>query len=801
MKFKYYLAFLLLSLCSIAVHAYDFEVDGIYYNVLDLNKKTVAVTFNPNNKVDDYYQSYSGDVVIPSTVNYKQREFTVTTIGTYAFYKNKLNSISLPSTIETIENTMPISIPLWAFAECDFTVATVGNNLCIAEVTALDMLSELRLSSDFKGKIEKNLTNKSKLKKIVSFAKTPPAMSTYSIFSNSQYVNLPVYVPEDALTDYQNHSQWGTFFELSAMKSISSITLDNNSIEIGIADSVKLTASVLPDDAYIKEVEWTSSDESIARVDTAGNVYTLGEGDVIITAATIDGSNLSAECKLHVNALVRSIGLNLKNVILGLSETAQLSATLHPEEARIKEAAWKSLNDDVASVDQQGKITANGVGDTKIIVSTTDGSELADTCVIKVINLSTIKSNGIYYKVSTEGAVVIANPDGTQYKGEVVIPSSIEVDVVGSINVTAIGANAFAYASELKKIALAKTVNSIDNTAFTGCSSLEFVGLENGSKLHANLDTLFADANISELYLGSDNVTFDTKSKLLSGLKSIVIGNAVSTLPDVAVCSNTLERFIVEDGTTAILEPENYYTKTYKQVYSQNVKDLGWKTSEGGYDMYFSFGYQVSILHLKPLADLMENKTIKYIYCGREVDCPETEKPAYKIVPTKGGSYYKNRGYMDQYSYTYTDYIANTDYKENELTSIKLNQDKATLEIGEQLQLSVINEPSTVPSTNVIKWTSSNEEVAKVDMFGNVTMVSNGEAIITAETLDGSKLSASCTILDKTTGVDDIIVDTESGYTVYNMSGICVLKTSNKSDLVCLPKGIYIVNNKKVAIQ
>ena len=44
MKFKYYLAFLLLSLCSIAVHAYDFEVDGIYYNVLDLTKRTVEVT-------------------------------------------------------------------------------------------------------------------------------------------------------------------------------------------------------------------------------------------------------------------------------------------------------------------------------------------------------------------------------------------------------------------------------------------------------------------------------------------------------------------------------------------------------------------------------------------------------------------------------------------------------------------------------------------------------------------------------------------------------------------------------------
>ncbi|MDY4406132.1 MAG: hypothetical protein SPE55_03585, partial [Sodaliphilus sp.] len=65
---------------------------------------------------------------------------------------------------------------------------------------------------------------------------------------------------------------------------------------------------------------------------------------------------------------------------------------------------------------------------------------------------------------------------------------------------------------------------------------------------------------------------------------------------------------------------------------------------------------------------------------------------------------------------------------------------------------------------------------------------------------DGSKLSASCTIKDQNSGIEDIVSDTDSGYIVYNLNGIRVLKTANKSDLESLPKGVYIVNNKKVAI-
>lgn len=830
--FKQMSMFMLMLLCSMTSLAYDFEVDGIYYNIIDLDSKTVEVTHNGKNKktftinvgsylsphrVDfTYYaDTYFGEIFIPKKVSYRGREFTVTAIGEAAFlHQGKLTKISIPSSIQWI--AIPRNSGGWkvgAFFGCDFQTVQAGNSVCLNALTVgseygnddygnpKTKIKELYLSSDFADNITTDFSSWSSLNKIISNATTPPKVTEKYLFSNQQYVNLPVYVPEGSIEEYQQANVWKDFFELKPIKKVTSISLDKVELNIGPKETVQLHAQVLPEDAFKKDLIWTSNNENVATVDTNGIVIPVGKGEAIITATTTDGSNLSATCNVRVDCLVNSIKLNPKFLILEPNQTAQLSATVLPNEAYIKDLKWKSLDESVASVDTNGKITANSVGKTKVIASTTDGSELSDTCEINVVNLSSIKVGDLYYKYYNEGtggAVVIANPDGTSYQGSVVIPESINIEDIGTVPVISVGAGAFANAIGLTKVALPTSVKSIDTKAFTGCSSLEYVGVANGSKLSANLDVTFADSKLLELYLGSDSVSFNENSKLLSGLKSIVVGNTVSTLPDVAVCNNTLERFIVEDGATAILEPENYCKKIYKQVYSKCVKDLGLQS--GIYSLYYQFGYEVDVVHLNPLADLIDSKTIKYIYFGRDVDCCEVEKPTHKIVPTIAGSRYQEFGYMDEYNYTYYDYITNTDYKESELTAIKLNKDMAILKIGEQLQLSVINEPSSVPSTNVIKWSSSNEGVATVDVFGNVKMVGKGEAIITAETLDGSKLSASCTIKDQNSGIEDIVSDIDSGYIVYNLNGIRVLKTANKADLELLPKGVYIVNNKKVAI-
>lgn len=77
------------------VSAYDFAVDGIYYNVVSLPDLTCAVTEGD--------MDYSGDITIPEQVTYNGRTLTVTSIGEKAFLGcTGLTSVSIPNSVTSI---------------------------------------------------------------------------------------------------------------------------------------------------------------------------------------------------------------------------------------------------------------------------------------------------------------------------------------------------------------------------------------------------------------------------------------------------------------------------------------------------------------------------------------------------------------------------------------------------------------------------------------------------------------------------------------------------------------------------
>ncbi len=82
-------------LVSTNASAYDFEVDGIYYNI-DGTNATVT-------EKEDFASSYSGDVVIPESVNYSGKTYKIISIGYYAFYCcSGLTSVTIPNSITLI---------------------------------------------------------------------------------------------------------------------------------------------------------------------------------------------------------------------------------------------------------------------------------------------------------------------------------------------------------------------------------------------------------------------------------------------------------------------------------------------------------------------------------------------------------------------------------------------------------------------------------------------------------------------------------------------------------------------------
>ena len=126
MRTKYLILALLALLASREVRAYDFCVGGIYYHYRDYyHGEGVTVTY-----MDDNYNSYSGNVTIPSNVIYNNQNWSVTSIGDYAFYYcQNLTSVTIPNSVT--------SIGINAFFHCpNLTSVTIPNSVRSIGVSA-----------------------------------------------------------------------------------------------------------------------------------------------------------------------------------------------------------------------------------------------------------------------------------------------------------------------------------------------------------------------------------------------------------------------------------------------------------------------------------------------------------------------------------------------------------------------------------------------------------------------------------------------------------------------------------------
>ena len=97
-----FLLSVLMSMAASVASANDFEVDGIYYSFLSNEDFTVAVTCK-GDYAHAFSDEYTGDVVIPETVMYDGKRYSVTSIGNNAFsYCTSLNSITIPNSVTDI---------------------------------------------------------------------------------------------------------------------------------------------------------------------------------------------------------------------------------------------------------------------------------------------------------------------------------------------------------------------------------------------------------------------------------------------------------------------------------------------------------------------------------------------------------------------------------------------------------------------------------------------------------------------------------------------------------------------------
>lgn len=197
-------------LCSATTYAYDFEVDGIYYNIISATDFTAEVCEVPYGGED-----YTGDIVIPSTVIYDDGEYSVIFIEHSAFSScTNLTSITIPNGVTSIgKNT---------FEGCtSLSSITIPNGVTSIEESTFSgcsSLSSVTIGYSVEDIGESAFSGCSSLTDIY-LAGIPPKVGNNN-FTYAQYMNTTLYVPEGLLERYKSADVWRDFINIKECDNI-----------------------------------------------------------------------------------------------------------------------------------------------------------------------------------------------------------------------------------------------------------------------------------------------------------------------------------------------------------------------------------------------------------------------------------------------------------------------------------------------------------------------------------------------------------------------------------------------------
>ena len=169
---------------------------------------------------------------------------------------------------------------------------------------------------------------------------------------------------------------------------VSKIGLSTNSAELYVGDSLRIGATVYPDNASVKKLLWTSSNPNIVKVDEDGEVFALSPGKAKITCKSTDDNDITATCNIYVKAVVdaKTIRINSSKILMLAGKGRQLEATIYPR-ATNEDIHWESTDTSIIQVSQGGYISAVGVGNCEVLAYSSR-SGVSSSCEIYSMALS-----------------------------------------------------------------------------------------------------------------------------------------------------------------------------------------------------------------------------------------------------------------------------------------------------------------------------------------------------------------------------------------------------------------------------
>lgn len=168
---------------------------------------------------------------------------------------------------------------------------------------------------------------------------------------------------------------------VTVKQAVKNIKLNKTLITGRKGTKVTLKAKVTPTKADNRIVKWQSSNKKIATVNKKGVVTVKGKGCAVIKCTSGDGSGVYSKCVVNNSSKAKSIKLNKKSAKISAGLGLKLKTTV---KGNCKEVLWKSSNNKVATVTDNGIVKGIENGKAVISAQTMDGSKKVAKCTVTV---------------------------------------------------------------------------------------------------------------------------------------------------------------------------------------------------------------------------------------------------------------------------------------------------------------------------------------------------------------------------------------------------------------------------------
>ena len=505
------------------------------------------------------------------------------------------------------------------------------------------------------------------------------------------------------------------YSHITVEQPVTSISLSETDVTLNLPQrSLQLRASVYPENATNKNIKWTSTDTSKARVDDNGLVTLVSPGSVSIIASSVDNPSETAICNINIEIPVASVSLDERTKTMYVGQSSRLTYIVLPVNASKNGVTWESTDTSVVTVDNSGRVTARGVGTAVVILRTLEGGH----SVYATINVRQVPS-GVSFNVSQ-----IDLNSGETYR---LRPSFTPANSTDTY---------LTWESSDTGVATVSDDGVIE--ARDAGTAIIFAKTETGATAHLTVNVtqpvegLILNFSEKTIYVGQ---TFEMRASVNPSDASDLAVSWKSSNTDVATIDNNGIVTGIKGGTTiitAITEDGGF-----KESCVVFVRELISEISLNHSQYILGVGKTIN-LTATVTNEAATHQDVRWVSSNSSI---ASVNQRGKVTGLKIGNVTitaiaKDGSQVEAYSEIEV---------VRPITRITLDRNFMTMYVGDTRKLNAKVTPSNATYRNPI-YTSSDEDIAMVTEDGNVIGVSPGTVTITAKAADNSNKSAICVV-------------------------------------------------------